>query len=1470
MRRSAGSRASEPRGRYGRRTEAVQGGFVRRVVASIICTLCVLPLAGALAIAAPVWTPSAQATGTGTCTVGSQSSSFATDSCSMDSETANSYTVTINHTMPDPLCTNSTQINCVVAEEIGNGSADPKTINCPFYSGTVPKEVLAADIPSNQFSCTITGPTSEFGPEEIFGEDVRVLLNGSCCITDVDQFETVFLFNPTGTSSVVNPTASFTTTQSTTNPLTWNVDASNSSPSSGQTITNYAWNFGDGSTGSGKTTSHTYAADGTYTVGLTVTDNDGGTATTTHLVHTGVLTVNSTGDLPEVSPADGACDTGGTVGMAPECTLRAAIAIADGDGGGDTIKFDIPGGATPVLAPATPYPPITAAVTIDGTSQSSGWVEIDGTNTATTSSILEVSGGGTTVQGLSIVNYAKSAILLSGAGGDTITGDLIGVDPTNTVGLVSYGVEIGGSPSATITHDTIDAKFTGIAAVAAGGQGLANLTVAHDDIGVTPDGTALAQPGTVGTAGVIVFSATAASPGVTVSNNVIAGYDNEILGGGSALPGLGITGNQIGLGTGGIVLPSTATGFPTYGVRVDGAPSPGVSNNDIAGSRFDVALSGAVDFGETLNDDGSQSVTVLAPGDPDLITSPVTGNAATVSNNLVGVTGDGSTTVIPLNSPNGIVLFTGEANATITGNTVTGHQSEISITGGTGDTIAGNLVGEGQHGEAEATPDQSGITLSGVANSVIGGQAGNDIGDSGGTGLSLTDVTGTTVSNNLVGLAPDGHSSRANQIGIAVSGASTGTQIGPGNDVSGNATWGIESGSPSLTIAGNDIGTDATGTTAVSNGTGVIVTSAATDNTLSSNVIGGTPSAGVLNIPAAGITNAEVGIDVQATGAKVNSNHIGVALGGSTPLGNTDGIVVEGGGPTATISANVIADNGTGILSYGSSVIRSNPMYGNGAGIGGTGLSPTMLLGAADRVTTGGVTRTWLAVGGLPASGDGTIEAFGNPSCSDPEGKVPLKVQTPMLGQSAQVVTIIGNETLQGFTVTYTPAGGATSAFSQCVTATTTAPDQNGDGIPDAIEALGPYGSQGAADPMEAAVPTDNGSWIGLQLHAADGAQLSSVAPLADPGTEPSGVTFPNGLVTFSITGLQPGARATVQEITTNPGVAPTAYWKFGPNAPGGAPTWYQWDLATSGTGTGATPEVITVNGTPYSGFDLEFTDGALGDDDLAANGTVTDPGGPAFDTNVPGGDGYVEAAADGGVFALGDAAFEGSLGGTHLNAPIVGTASTSTGKGYWLVASDGGVFSFGDAGYFGSEGGKHLNSPIVGMAATPSGNGYWLVAADGGVFGFGDAGFDGSQGGTHLNSPIVGMAATPSGNGYWLVASDGGVFAFGDAGFDGSEGGGHLNRPVVGMAATASGHGYWLVGSDGGVFAFGDAGYLGSEGGARLNKPIVGMSANADGKGYWLVASDGGVFSFGDAGFFGSEGGTKLNSPVVGMAAAG
>ena len=82
---------------------------------------------------------------------------------------------------------------------------------------------------------------------------------------------------PTDSSFNARPNAQFTATPlSGQAPLTVTVDASASSDDDG-TIASYAWDFGEGNTGTGSTTSHTYSADGVYTITLTVTDNQGAT-----------------------------------------------------------------------------------------------------------------------------------------------------------------------------------------------------------------------------------------------------------------------------------------------------------------------------------------------------------------------------------------------------------------------------------------------------------------------------------------------------------------------------------------------------------------------------------------------------------------------------------------------------------------------------------------------------------------------------------------------------------------------------------------------------------------------------------------------------------------------------------------------------------------------------------------------------------------------------------------------------------------------------------------------------------------------------------------------------------------------------------------------------------------------------------------------------------------------------------------
>ncbi|GAA2726846.1 PKD domain-containing protein [Cellulomonas aerilata] len=84
-----------------------------------------------------------------------------------------------------------------------------------------------------------------------------------------------FALGTTGGPADGLPTAAFT---SAVDALGVTVDGTASSDPEGGALT-FAWEFGDGATGTGPTAAHTYAVDGTYTVRLTVTDAAGGTDT---------------------------------------------------------------------------------------------------------------------------------------------------------------------------------------------------------------------------------------------------------------------------------------------------------------------------------------------------------------------------------------------------------------------------------------------------------------------------------------------------------------------------------------------------------------------------------------------------------------------------------------------------------------------------------------------------------------------------------------------------------------------------------------------------------------------------------------------------------------------------------------------------------------------------------------------------------------------------------------------------------------------------------------------------------------------------------------------------------------------------------------------------------------------------------------------------------------------------------------
>lgn len=73
-------------------------------------------------------------------------------------------------------------------------------------------------------------------------------------------------------------------------PLTVDFDATASSDPDG-TIASFAWDFGDGDTGSGQTPSHSFESEGSFNVILTVTDNQGAKSTDSLVVTVGEASI---------------------------------------------------------------------------------------------------------------------------------------------------------------------------------------------------------------------------------------------------------------------------------------------------------------------------------------------------------------------------------------------------------------------------------------------------------------------------------------------------------------------------------------------------------------------------------------------------------------------------------------------------------------------------------------------------------------------------------------------------------------------------------------------------------------------------------------------------------------------------------------------------------------------------------------------------------------------------------------------------------------------------------------------------------------------------------------------------------------------------------------------------------------------------------------------------------------------------
>ena len=230
-------------------------------------------------------------------------------------------------------------------------------------------------------------------------------------------------------------------------------------------------------------------------------------------------------------------------------SLRQAITDANTNPGADTIQFNIVGSGVHTITPATPLPPITGAVTIDGytqpgTSENTNpvgqgldtvlLIEIDGT--AAPGRCFDVRATDVTIRGLVINQFTQGAV--DGNGGFphsnlVVEGCFINVSPDGLesrpggdgVDATSPNLRIGGLTPA---QRNLIAPPTAGSAVSA--SGLSTGVIQGNLIGTDIMGAKLLVPVAIGSRGVFLGSTGAVTLGGSDPNaaNVIAGFDQGI------------------------------------------------------------------------------------------------------------------------------------------------------------------------------------------------------------------------------------------------------------------------------------------------------------------------------------------------------------------------------------------------------------------------------------------------------------------------------------------------------------------------------------------------------------------------------------------------------------------------------------------------------------------------------------------------------------------------------------------------------------------------------------------------------------------------------------------------------------------------------------------------------------------------------------------------------------------------------
>lgn len=315
---------------------------------------------------------------------------------------------------------------------------------------------------------------------------------------------------------------------------------------------------------------------------------------------------------------------------------------------------------------------------------------------------------------------------------------------------------------------------------------------------------------------------------------------------------------------------------------------------------------------------------------------------------------------------NGVEVGSGVANAALENNAIGSNgASGISIATGSSDaSIVGNQVGTDASGTVALPNALDGIRVAGSSHQIGGASVGQGNVVSGNAGWGIDVIGGGTanphvIRGNVIGATASGTAALPNGSGgvLVASGAPGtsvgGASVGQGNLISGNTGPGVRASANSTTVAGNLIGLEITGSSALPNGSsGVEVVGAPVGV-----VVGGTGNAA--NVISGNLAN---GVTLSAAGTTVKGNLIGTDSTGNTAVGNTDsGVFVAADNNRIGIAGtgNVISGNGGSGVEVDDAgdadgaIIEANRIGTNG---GGTAPLPNSLAGIAAReaVTVGG------------------------------------------------------------------------------------------------------------------------------------------------------------------------------------------------------------------------------------------------------------------------------------------------------------------------------------------------------------------------------------------------------------------------------------------------------------------------------------------------------------------------------------